>query len=92
MEIALGALRFVRSGPDGAAHVALSAGRIALIADDGTMLSNTLGEASDPAFGQRLEAELQKVARVAQLFALRTQPAPDAPAAVSVITPVLLIW
>ncbi|KRA84473.1 caspase family protein [Altererythrobacter sp. Root672] len=74
-DAALAGIQFVRATPDGATHLVLVEGsstQVALRADDGTLLTDTLGEATDPAFGERLAAELQKVARVAQLLSIRT--------------------
>ena len=72
---ALAQVEFVSVVPAGATRLTLADGsstRLALRADDGTVLTDTLGEASDPAFGERLTAELHKVARVAQLLSIRT--------------------
>jgi hypothetical protein len=74
-EAALAKLGFVSVGAGGATHLVLAEGsatRLALRSDDGTLLTDTLGAADDPAFADRLAAELRKVARVAQLLSVRT--------------------
>jgi hypothetical protein len=78
---ALANLQFVTVKAGAATHLVAADGpgdQLALRADDGTLLTDGLGKASDPAFADRLKAELQKVARVAQLFSVRTQAAGDA--------------
>lgn len=72
---ALAAIGFVTVSPHGTTHLALRKGTAATVdlrADDGTLLSGGLGAAVAPAFRDRLVDELRKVARVAQLLALRT--------------------
>lgn len=61
---ATGGTRLVASAADPSAA--------ALRADDGTLLAASLGRPGDPAFADRLDQELRKVARVQQLLALRT--------------------
>jgi len=77
---ALAQLPFVTVKAGGATHLVTAEGsdtRLALRADDGTLLTDTLGETGDPAFADRLREELQKVARVAQLLSVRTGGAED---------------
>jgi hypothetical protein len=72
---ALKAINFVTASPHGANHLVLRKGTAATVdlrADDGTVLSTALGNAGSPGFGDRLTDELRKIARVAQLLALRT--------------------
>jgi Caspase domain len=69
VESATGATRLVAAVDD--------SGKIALRADDGTLLAASLGSADDPAFGDRLTEALRKVARVQQLLALRTNGITD---------------
>jgi hypothetical protein len=72
---ALKAIGFVAVAPRAANHLVLRKGTAATIdlrADDGVSLSTTLGNAGSPGFGDRLTDELRKIARVAQLLALRT--------------------
>ena len=72
---ALRATGFAVESPTGATrlfYAANDAGTVALRADDGTLLAESLGSADHPAFGDRLTEALRKVARVQQLLALRT--------------------
>lgn len=71
----LGQINFVKTGGDGEVQLVMSkaiAGTVELRAADGALLSDTLGNLSDIDFDERLRDELQKVARVQQLLALRT--------------------
>ena len=82
-EAIAGALRgiaFVRVGSGGANHLLPSAqddGGVMLRADDGTVLADNLGRPDGAQFAARLRTELQKIARVQQLLALRTATRSD---------------
>jgi len=72
---ALKSIGFVAVAPRAANHLVLRKGTAATVelrADDGVLLSTALGNAGTPGFADRLTGELRKIARVAQLLALRT--------------------
>ena len=72
---ALRAAGFIAAGGAGATRIALADGRVVLRADDGTVLADKLGSPGDPGLAAALKKELQKIARVRQLLALRTATA-----------------
>ncbi len=74
---ALDAAGFAAGGGGGATHVALVGGKIVLRAEDGSVLTDTLGKPGDAAFADNLRRQLQKVARARQLLALRTATTSD---------------
>ena len=78
---AVRAAGFVAAGGAGATRIALADGRVVLRADDGTVLADKLGSPGDPGFAAALKKELQKIARVHQLLALRTATAGGASSA-----------
>lgn len=74
-DAAVRATGFAVASATGTTHIeaaANDADAIALRADDGTLLTASLGRADDPGFADRLTDDLRKIARVQQLLALRT--------------------
>ena len=79
-DAAVRATGFATVSSTGTTHLVVAeedAETTALRADDGTLLTGSLGRADDPAFGNRLTEALRKIARVQQLLALRTSSATD---------------
>lgn len=69
---AIRAAGFAATGGAGATHLVLAGGAALLRAEDGSVLADAFGSPEDAGFAAILRRELQKVARVRQLLALRT--------------------
>lgn len=79
---ALRGIAFVRVDNGGATHLLPKApgdDSVMLRADDGTVLADSLGRPDEAGFAARLRSELQKIARVQQLLALRTAVRSEGP-------------
>ncbi len=76
-DAAIRAAGFAATGGAGATHLALAGGKALLRAEDGSVLADELGSPEDATFAAILRRELQKIARVRQLLALRTATASD---------------